>query len=120
MSGALIFGITISRNQGMGNRCLAQVGYALTALVAVVETIAASVLFLTALPTTLLISDLSDKMITWLDSSFFSMGWSVVDFFLNPFCKYLVADEVSAREIVNSGDLMHFPEDSVIHVRRFF
>ena len=107
LSSSLILGVTFYRNQsGIGNKCLAQAGYALTAAVAVVESVAALTFSTLALAYYPLSSVPFEKTVTWLKSSSFSMIWSATHFALNPFVKWLVADERSARQIVASGQFL--------------
>ncbi len=114
-SSSLMFGTTLYRNQsGFSNKLIAQAGYALTAIVSAVETVAAlafSALSLTAYPFSSTPFECSTK---WLGSSAFSLGWSVTDFILNLFVLKLVADERSARQILQSGNLMKIPQGAVI------
>lgn len=114
-SSSLMLGITTYRNQpGVSNKLIAQAGYALTAVVSAVETVAAltfSALSLVVYPFSSTPFEHSTK---WLGSSAFSIGWSVVDFILNPFVFLLVADEKSARQILQSGNLMIIPRGAVL------
>jgi hypothetical protein len=116
-SSSLIFGTTVYRNQyGIFNKFIAQAGYALTAVVAAIETLAA--LAFSAL--TLIVYPFSstpfERSITWLGSCVFSFGWSIIDFILNPFLIKLVADEESARLMLDQGDLLDTPDGAVFHV----
>jgi hypothetical protein len=115
LSSGLIFGVTLYRNQpGVGNKVLAQWGYALTATVAIVESVAAlaitagSAAFYPVDPLPL------KNSVNWLSSSSFSVVWSAADFLLNPGVERLVADEKSARQIASNGDLMRIPRGAII------
>ncbi len=112
---SLMLGTTLYRNQsGVSNKVIAQVGYALAVVVSAVETVAAlafSALSLVAYPFSSTPFEHSTK---WLGSSAFSLGWSIVDSVLNPFVLKLVADEKSARRILQSGDLMMIPHGAVL------
>ena len=114
-SSSLMLGTTLYRNQpGVTNKLIAQAGYALTAAVSAVETVAAlafSALSLVAYPFSSTPFEHSTK---WLSSSAFSLGWSVTDFILNLFILKLVADEKSARKILQSGNLMMLPHGAVL------
>lgn len=113
LSSSLMLGTTLYRNQpGLSNKIIAQAGYALIALVAAVETVVALTFLALSLvaysPTSF------EHSTQWLSSSVFSFGWSAADFFLNPFVIRLVADEKSARRILQSGDFMMVPHGAVI------
>ena len=114
-SSSLMLGTTLYRNQpGVTNKLIAQAGYALTAVVSAVETVTAlafSALSLVAYPFSSTPFEHSTK---WLGSSAFSLGWSVADFILNLFVLELVADEKSARKILQSGNLMRIPHGAVL------
>lgn len=115
LSSGCMYITTQYRNQpGVFNKLIAQGGYALTAGVSAVETVAAlafSALSLVACP----ISSTPFQYSTqWLGSSSFSLGWSITDFALNLFVERLVADEKSARLILKSGDLMTIPRGAVL------
>lgn len=114
-SSALMLGTTLYRNQeGLGNKIIAQAGYQLIAKIALTETVAAlafSALSLIAYPIS---SEPFEHAIKWLRSSAFSLGWSIIDFFLNPFMKVMVADEKSARQILYSRNLVLIPTGAVI------
>jgi len=110
-------GVTLHRNQpNFLPKVQAQVGYALIAVVAAVET-AVSLLF-TGLSFSLSLGQSAFYRDTsrWLSSSAFSLGWSVADFFLNLQVYVLVADEASARAILRSGNLMWLPPDALLHL----
>lgn len=115
ISSGLMLGTTLYRNQpGIFNKLIAQAGYSLTALVSVVETVAAfafTALSLLAYPFSSTPFEYTTK---WLGSSAFSLGWSIADFFLNFFVFKLVADEKSARKILESGDLLMIPRGAVL------
>lgn len=114
-SSSLMLGTTLYRNQhGFSNKLIAQVGYALTALVAVIETIAASLFLGLSLLTLPFSSTPSKQALFWLGSSAFCIGWSITDFFLNPWVNVLVADQKSARQILNNGNLMEIPHKAVL------
>ncbi|MBS0620852.1 MAG: hypothetical protein JSS61_05290 [Verrucomicrobia bacterium] len=115
VSASLMLGITILRNQpGFSNKLAAQGGYAVIALASLVETVFAA----TATVFGLLIHGASPKPYQyakqWVASSAFTLGWSVVDFFLNPFVQRLVADETSAREVLRSCNLMMIPSGAIV------
>lgn len=120
LSSSLMLGTTLHRNEeGVSNKLRAQVGYALIAVVAAVETVVAlafSALTLAMLPCS------SGKplmySVVWLSSSVFSLGWSLINFCLNPFAHTLVADEKTAWRILQSGDLMRFPAGALIHANQ--
>ncbi len=117
-SSSLILGITLYRNQqGVTNKLIAQAGYALTAIVSAVETVAA-LAFLTLSLVAYPFSSTPFKHSTkWLASSAFSLEWSVADFVLNLFVSKLVADERSARKIHQSGNFMMLPRDAVLQLQ---
>jgi hypothetical protein len=114
-SSSLMLGTTLYRNQpGISNKLIAQAGYALIVTISGVETTAAlafSALSLVAYPFSSTPFEHSTK---WLDSSLFSFVWSIADFGLNPFVLKLVADEKSARYMVQNGDLMMIPHDAIL------
>jgi hypothetical protein len=114
LASSLILGVTLYRNQpGISNKCLAQVGYASTAAVATVESVAALTFCAGSLALYPLSSAPLEQSVNWLSSSSFSIVWSATDFLLNPFVSTLVADEQSARQIANSGNLMTIPQGAI-------
>jgi len=114
-SSSLMLGTTLYRNQpGVSNKLMAQAGYALIAVVSTVEAavaLAFSALSLIVYPVS---STPFEHSIKWLYSSVFSLGWSVTDFVLNLCAFKLVADEKSARKILQSGNLMMIPPGAVL------
>ena len=116
LSSSLIFGVSLIRNQqpSIANKCAGQFGYALTALVALVEYAVSSVF--TAL--TVLIYPISSTpfefAIRWLGSSQFVLIWSLFDFIFNPFADNLIADELSARSTATSRQLFTLPHAAYI------
>lgn len=114
-SSGLMLGNTLYRNQmGLSNKLLGQTGYALIAVVAVIETIVASCFSLLSLAAYPFSSTPFMLSTTWLGSSAFSFGWSITDFALNLFSGILVADEQSARQILSSGNLTFIPPTALI------
>lgn len=114
-SSALTLGTTLYRNRpGVTNLLVAQVVYPLIAAVALAEAVAAlvfSTLSLLVYP----ISSFPFRLsVTYLDSSAFCLGWSITDFFLNPFLGRLIADEKSARQILQSGNLLAIPRGAIV------
>lgn len=116
-SSGLVLGATLYRNQqGVANKFVAQVGYALTAVIAAVETVAAlafSILSVAAYPFSS--KPLANSM-TWLSSSAFSLVWSAGYFCLNLFVKELVADEESMREMLDERDLTEIPSGAILEL----
>jgi len=112
-SSAMMLHSTVLRNDSdITGKVVGQIGYGLTCGISIIETIvalAASALSLLAYPVSSTPLTYASK---WLSSSTFSIVWSFVDFFLNPFVWRLVADERSAREIWQSGDLMYLPQNA--------
>lgn len=110
LSSSLMLGATLYRNQpGRIHKAVAEVGYAFVAVVAAVETVAAltfSAIGLVAHPFS---PTLFNHSVTWLNSSVFSLGWSITDLFLNLVLDPLVADEKSARYFLNNGTLQRCP-----------
>lgn len=114
-SSSLMLGTTLYRNQpGVTNKVIAQAGYALTAVVASVETVAALVFTALSLAASPFSSTPFLLSMKWLSSSYFSLGWSAIDFFLNLFVLKLVADEKSARQILQSGNLTVIPHGAIV------
>jgi hypothetical protein len=115
LSSSLMLGTTLYRNQiGISNKLIAQVGYALIALVSAIETVVAlafSVLSLVAYPFSSRPFEHSTK---WLGSSAFSLAWSATDFILNLFIFKLVADEKSARQMAPGGNFMIIPPNAIL------
>lgn len=115
LSSGFMLGLTLYRNQtGSAKKLIAQVGYTLTAVVAAIETLAALVFSALSLALYPFSSTPTQYTTQWLGSSAFSVGWSITDFCLNLFTHTLVADERSAREILDSGDLMSIPPNAWI------
>ncbi len=120
LSSSLIFGVTLFRNQPgiANNKILGAVGYALVATIAAIESIAAVIFGVISLPLIVLgKTEPLSQSVKWLSSSTFCLGWSIVDFFLNFFTVVLVADERSAREILESGNLMMIPQNAALYFR---
>ena len=115
LSSSLMLGVTLYRNrQDAPGKLLAQVGYGLIPLVAAVETVAAlafSALSLAIYPWSREPFEHASK---WLDSSLFSFGWSAVDFLLNLFVTPLIADEETARLMVQRRDIQRIPHRAII------
>lgn len=115
LSSSLMLGTTLYRNQtGITNKFGAQFGYFLIGVIAAVESVAA--LVFTAL--SLLVYPFSSapfaRSTIWLGSCAFSLGWSVTDFIFNLFADKLVADEKSARKILESGNMKLIPHGALI------
>lgn len=115
LSSALMLGTTLYRNQrGISNKLPAQAGYALIAIVALVETTVALIFAAASLPLCCYSSESFNRATTWLSSSAFSFGWSLVDFVMNLLVLKIVADEQSARKILQQGDLMFLPKGAIL------
>jgi hypothetical protein len=115
LSSGLIYGVTLYRNQpGVFNKLTAIAGYALVAMVATAETIAT--LAFTLLSTIMIPFSRTPFQLSvqWLGSSAFCLGWSITNFCLNLFVPVLVADERSARNILETGNLMVIPDGAHI------
>jgi hypothetical protein len=120
-SSSLMFSTTLFRNQsGVANKVTAQVGYALIAAVAAVESAVAlaftalSMIFSWCLPCCFPLS--YQHSTTWLGSSALSLGWSLANFCLNPCIRALVADERSVRHMIQNGDIMMLPPGAILFV----
>lgn len=114
-SSGLMLGVTLYRNQvGTLNKVIAQVAYALIAVIAATETVAACAFCALSLVVYPLSSTPFDHCAEWAGSSAFSIGWSMTDFILNLFVARLVADEKSARAILHSRNLMAIPPGAII------
>lgn len=114
LSSSLMLGITLYRNRpGFSNIFVAQVGYALTAIVAAIETLTAVIFFGLSLTIFLLSTTPLLNSAKWLNSSIFSLGWSITNFFLNLWCGVMIADEKSAREVLQSGNLFKLPAGAI-------
>jgi hypothetical protein len=115
LSSSLMTEVTLYRNvPSVFNKIQAQLGYALVFLSSVVESAVAivfSIISLLALPVS---REPTKRCLNWLSSSAFTIGWSFVDFFLNPFMAVVVADEKSARQIVRSGNLLMYPREAIL------
>src|SRR4029077_19871666 len=89
-SSSLMFGIRLYRNRGgIANRLIAQMGYALTAVIATIETVVACAFCALSLLVYPLSSMPFDHCAEWVSSSAFSIGWSMTDFILNLFIQPL-------------------------------
>lgn len=114
-SSGLMQKITVCRNQpGISNKIIGQAAYALIVGVSAIETVvtlAFSALSLAALAFSRKPFECSTQR---LSSSAFCLGWSVADFFLNPFFNVLVADEKSARKMLKSRNLIKIPSGAII------
>jgi hypothetical protein len=114
LSSNLVLCITLYRNHpGISNKCLAQVGYASTAALATVESVAALTFCAGSLALYPVSSAPLKHSLRWFNSSTFSIVWSATDFLLNPFVLILVADEPSARQIASSGNLIRIPRGAI-------
>lgn len=114
-SSSLMLGTTLFRNQsGIRNKLIAQAGYAMIAVIATAESVAA----LAACLFSIFISPCSiaplKRHLCWLESSLFTIPWSVVDFLLNPFVLKLVANESSAHNMYKQCDLLNIPSGAII------
>lgn len=120
LSSSLILGVTVCRNQGTGNKLLGQAGYALTSIVAIIETIAASILCVLTSPLRLFSSSENEpslnKILVWRASSFFSIKWSFVYWCINIDHDQLAADELTARRNFTNGEYSNCPSGSIIHI----
>lgn len=115
LSSGMMLGITLYRNRpGVANKCIAGAGYALTAAVAAVESVVALIFSAFSLAIHPLSTHPLEFSIKWLKSSLFSVGWSMTDFVLNPFALVLVANEDSARRLLQGGNLMQVPPGAVL------
>ena len=129
LSAALMYGVTLYRNQaqyvvfgGETNYdtiklAIAQVGYALIGVVAVVESAVALTFTVLEGLFRLVVKDIMpNRCPSWLQSSTFCIGWSVIDFFLNlPVRIAFPADERSAREMFRSGSLIECPKNAALY-----
>jgi hypothetical protein len=115
LSSSLMFGITLFRNQpGIANKILAQPGYALTAIVATIETITALIFFgLSGLVYPLTSHPFTSSR-AWVESSGFTVVWASIDAALNLFMRTLIADELSAHFVAASGNLMRVPRGAYV------
>lgn len=96
-SSAMMCDLTLYRNKiGFSHKLLAQVGYPIIALIALVETV-----FLAATSILLFCQSTSPAPMKKLKSSVFVIGWSMVAFCLNPFFLKLVPDEPNALFMFN-------------------
>ncbi|GAB4228860.1 MAG: hypothetical protein Tsb0021_06480 [Chlamydiales bacterium] len=115
LSSAFMMGVTLYRNdEGVLNKIQAQLGYAIIFVSSFIETVAAAVFTGLLYPTLAFSDSLHSRCVEWLESSAFTVGWSFVDFILNPFADVLVADESSARRIFVDGNVFIFRPDAVI------
>lgn len=115
LSSSLMLGTTLYRNQpGFSNKLVGQVGYALVALVSAVESCAALAFVILSLTVYSVYSAPAEHAVQWFISSSFSLGWSVVDFFFNPFVPILVADEGSALQMFLNRDLVRIPHNALL------
>jgi hypothetical protein len=117
LASSLVFGVTLARNrQGGGGKVIGQVGYAATAVVATIESLAALTFCTASLAIYPVSSVPFDKSVKWLGSSSFSIAWSVVDLGLNLLPGgVLIADESSARQIARSCNFfMNIPPGAII------
>ena len=116
LSSGLILGTTLYRNSpGILNKCIAQVGYALIAVVSSIETVAALIFSAFCLLLHPVFPTPFDHCTKWLSSSGFSFAWSVANFALNLFTEVLVADERSARIMLKNRDPITIPEGAILY-----
>lgn len=115
LSSSLILGVTLYRNQtGFSNKCKAQVGYASIAVVALVESVAASIFCACSLALYPFSSAPFQQSAKWLGSSSFCIAWSAIDFLLNPFIEKLVADEQSTLLMIKNRNIVMIPRDAIL------
>jgi hypothetical protein len=113
-SSSLMHGTTLYRNQsGVINKIFAQAGYALISLAAAIETIAATIFCFISLVCFPFSSKPLEYGKKWIKSSAFSIGWSLIDFFLNPFAVKLVSEEKMARRVLKSGNIFQIPRSAM-------
>lgn len=118
LSSALMCGVTVYRNQpAAANKLLAEAGYAVTACVAVIETVAAGILCVGAYLITPLNPSLFDHTAAHLASSSFCIVWSIANLFLNLFADSgtMMADEHHARRAVKNPFLLD--RSALFHVK---
>lgn len=105
-SSALMFGVTLDRNQyGIRPKFTAQLGYSLITMIAAVEAAVSAVLLSLSFLFCPCNLDYTFSSVDWFYSSSFVVLWSFSFLFLNPFVDVLVPDEQSARDIFSSINL---------------
>ena len=106
LSSNVMSGIIFHRNQpGSFKKAQAQIALPFVTVAATIETVVASIFTLLstlALPATNVYFNGSIKL---LKSSSFTILWSIVDFFMNPFCYVLAAEEEHAMGIAVRGNI---------------
>ncbi len=119
VSSGMMLGITLYRNHsGLGGKIVAELSYAVTAIVALVETVAATAFcalsFIFYPFSTPLFNSSFDRSLEQLKSSSFTIIWSLFDVAVNPIARVLVADEKSARWLFENRQFFRIPPGAII------
>jgi len=114
LSSSLLFGVTLYRNNsGICGRIAAQIGYFFTGLVAVIESVSATILMGFSLVFYPISSTPFERTVNWLSSCSFCIVWSTMDFIISPFVHVLIADENSAQKVATTFQLFSLPRNAV-------
>jgi hypothetical protein len=114
LSSGLMLGVTLFRNQNsFSAKLIAQGGYAVTALIAHIESLAALCFLALSIPLCLYSNKPFERAFVWVESSLFCLTWAVVDFILNPFVDPLIADEKNAFQIAKEGNFFKIPRGAI-------
>jgi hypothetical protein len=114
LASGLMMSINLHRNNpGILSKAKAQVVYPFVTIVALVESVVNSCF--TMLSTLPFIDAYFKSSVEQLKSSLFTIIWSLFSFLINPFCRTIVADENSAKEITRMGvgNLFLIPEGAL-------
>lgn len=113
ISSALMYDLTRLRNRSDTGKKIAVVGYPCITAAALVESAAAALACAASTAVYPVTSTPLNFSARWLSSSYFTIYWSAVDFFLNFGVVNLIADEESARRAVGTGNIMRLPRGSI-------
>lgn len=113
LSSSLMLGVTLTRNTSDGGKIFAAVGYPLITMIALVETVVATVFTTLSILAIPLSTDPLRSSIVWLTSSGFTIFWAFFDTILNPFMHTLIANEEAAKQSFVSGRLFQVPRGAI-------
>ena len=98
----------------MSTLIAAEASYMFTFAFSIVETVAKAALYVVARPFLDPSSIFMQQKRIELSSAAFTIGWSLTDIFINPFCLDIAASEAQARNILSKGHLLAVPDYNIV------